>query len=63
MTVDELSFFDEIDCRDLFEGNDDRELIMIFQIEGTISQPLSESFVIGMMNIWDFWNRDYRGIT
>mgnify|MGYP002621294763 CR=1 FL=1 len=62
MTVDELSFFDEIDCRDLFEGNDDRELIMIFQIEGTISQPLSESFVIGMMNIWDFWNSDYRGI-
>ena len=35
MTVDELSFFDEIDCRDLFAGNDVRELIMIFQIEGT----------------------------
>lgn len=25
MTVDELEFYDEIDCRDLFEGNDPRE--------------------------------------
>ena len=30
MTVDELEFYDEIDCGDLFEGNDMRERIMIF---------------------------------
>jgi predicted RNA methylase len=32
MTVDELEFYDEIDCSDLFEGNNSRERIMIFQI-------------------------------
>lgn len=32
MTVDELEFYDEIVCGDLFEGNDKREQIMIFQI-------------------------------
>lgn len=32
MTVDELSFYDEIDCSDLFEENRDREKIMIFQL-------------------------------
>ena len=31
MTVDELEFYDEIDCSDLFEGNDSREQIMIFK--------------------------------
>ena len=31
MTVDELEFYDEIECEDLFEGNDPRERIMIFQ--------------------------------
>lgn len=31
MTVDELEFYDEIDCSDLFEGNDSRERIMIFK--------------------------------
>ncbi len=30
MTVDELEFYDEIDCSDLFAGNDTRERIMIF---------------------------------
>ncbi len=30
MTVDEVEFYDEIDCSDLFEGNDLRERIMIF---------------------------------
>ena len=30
MTVDELEFYDEIACSDLFEGNDLRERIMIF---------------------------------
>jgi len=30
MTVDELEFYDEIDCGDLFEGNDLRERILIF---------------------------------
>ena len=32
MTVDELEFYDEIACGDLFEGNDSREQIMIFRI-------------------------------
>ena len=30
MTVDELEFYDEISCEDLFEGKDLRERIMIF---------------------------------
>jgi len=32
MTVDELEFYDEIDCGDLFAGKDERERIMIFRI-------------------------------
>ena len=32
MTVEELEFYDEIECDDLFEGNDPRERIMIFQM-------------------------------
>ena len=32
MTVEELLFSDEIDCRDLFDGNNVREKIMIFEI-------------------------------
>ncbi len=32
MTEDELMFVDEIDCRDLFEGNDPRERILIFEM-------------------------------
>ena len=32
MTVDELEFYDEIECEDLFDGNDPRERIMIFQL-------------------------------
>ena len=32
MTVDELTFVDEIECMDLFEGNNKRERIMIFEI-------------------------------
>ena len=31
-TVDELEFYDEIDCTDLFEGKDPRERIMIFRL-------------------------------
>ena len=34
MTVDELEFYDEIDCKDLFAGNDERERILIFMIQG-----------------------------
>ena len=30
MTVEEMEFYDEISCSDLFEGNDMRERIMIF---------------------------------
>ena len=32
MTVDELEFYDEIICEDLFEGNDPRERVVIFQL-------------------------------
>lgn len=32
MTVDELEFYDEIDCDDLFEGCDMRERIMVFKL-------------------------------
>ena len=32
MTVDELEFYDEIECEDLFGGNDQRERILIFQL-------------------------------
>ena len=32
MTVDELEFYDEIDCSDLFEGNNQREQVMIFSL-------------------------------
>ena len=32
MTVDELEFYDEIECDDLFAGKDPRERIMIFQL-------------------------------
>ena len=32
MTVDELEFYDEIECDDLFPGKDLRERIMIFQL-------------------------------
>ena len=34
MTVDELEFYDEIECDDLVEGSDPRERIMIFQFYG-----------------------------
>ena len=34
MTVEELYFYDEIDCRDLFDGNDPRERILIFSLSG-----------------------------
>ena len=34
MTVDELDFLDEIDCRDLFPGDDLRERIIIFVCGG-----------------------------
>ena len=32
MTLDELEFYDEIECGDLFEGNDPRERVMVFQL-------------------------------
>ena len=34
MTVEELDFYDEIECDDLFAGSDPRERIMIFQLPG-----------------------------
>lgn len=36
MTVDELDFLDEIDCRDLFPGDDLRERIIIFACGGEV---------------------------
>lgn len=32
MSVDELMFVDEIDCKDLFEGNEKRERIVVFEV-------------------------------
>ena len=32
MTIDELTFLDEINCRDLFDGENSRERILVFQI-------------------------------
>ena len=32
MTQEQLMFTDEIDCRDLFEGNDPREKILVFDV-------------------------------
>lgn len=32
MTVGEMEFLDEIDCTDLFEGNNSREKILIFKM-------------------------------
>ena len=34
MTVEELEFYDEIECDDLFPGYDDRERILIFRLPG-----------------------------
>ena len=34
MTVEELEFYDEIECDDLFEGYDERERVMIFWLPG-----------------------------
>ena len=34
MTVDELDFYDEIPCGDLFGGNDRRECVLIFSLPG-----------------------------
>lgn len=33
MSVDELDLLDEIDCRDLFPGDDEREKILIFELK------------------------------
>ena len=32
MTVEELEFLDEIDCQDLFEGKNQRERVLVFQM-------------------------------
>lgn len=34
MTVEELEFYDEIECEDLFDGQDMRERVLIFQLPG-----------------------------
>lgn len=38
MTADELVFQDEIDCRDLFAGNDPRERVLIFSTSGAVGE-------------------------
>ena len=38
MTVEELEFYDEIECTDLFPGNDPRERILIFQLPDPYAQ-------------------------
>lgn len=32
MTVNELDFVDEIDCQDLFQGNNHREVVLVFEV-------------------------------
>ena len=44
MAQDFLEFQDEIDCTDLFEGNDDRERIMIFSTPVLIEEGLRRGF-------------------
>lgn len=39
MTVEELDFYDEIECDDLFDGTDPRERIMIFQLPDYEDEP------------------------
>ena len=41
MTVDELLFADEIDCRDLFPGDNTRERIVVFEIGGILERDLT----------------------
>lgn len=36
MTVEELEYYDEIECGDLFGGTDAREVIMVFQISAPV---------------------------
>ena len=38
MTVDILSFVDEIDCRDLFDGENPRERIMVLHIRELLNK-------------------------
>lgn len=38
MTVDEVEFYDEIECDDLFPGYDERERVLIFRLPG-FDQP------------------------
>ena len=44
MTVDELEFYDEIECDDLFAGNDPRERIMIFQLPDYEAEDENENY-------------------
>ncbi len=44
MTVDELEFYDEIECGDLFEGRDPRERILIFQLPGYEIEDEDENY-------------------
>lgn len=36
MTVEEFTFLDDIDCQDLFDGKDERERILVFEINGNV---------------------------
>ena len=53
MTVDELDFYDEIDCADLFPG-DKRERILIFSLPGyETGLPWQETFPEKGENLWN----------
>ena len=44
MTVDELEFYDEIECDDLFAGDNPRERILIFQLPDYENEEENEIF-------------------
>lgn len=44
MRVEELNFYDEIECEDLFSGKDHRERILIFQLPDSEFSDDSETF-------------------
>ena len=48
MTVEELEFYDEIECDDLFEGHDPRERILIFRLP---CYDVQEIFLPGMRGV------------
>lgn len=52
MTVDELQFWDEIDCRDLFSGDEPRERIVVFELDCTNMRNLVDSDANKVTNVF-----------